>query len=110
MTLKWFYRVYKVGREKCCHINLRMKSLLKTSNLNFALVTCMGNRSKSLFYQVLFNKLHHRTNLIAFIFNNFVFKRQWRTQNLKILSSKGTSHTNSSSEWGHDSFAQQISP
>jgi hypothetical protein len=70
----------------------------------------MGNRSKSLFYQVLFNKLHHRTNLIALFFSNFVFKRQWRTQNFEILSSKGTSHTNSGSEWGNDSFVQQISP
>jgi hypothetical protein len=26
----------------------------------------MENRAKSLFYKVLFNKFHHRTNLIAF--------------------------------------------
>jgi hypothetical protein len=33
-----------------------------------------------------------------------------RTQNLDILSFKGTFHTNFDSEWGNESFVQQISP
>jgi hypothetical protein len=48
---------------------------------------------------------HHRTNLIALLFSNFEF-----TQNFEISSPKGTSHTNSDSEWGNESFIQQISP
>jgi hypothetical protein len=73
--------------------------LNKTSNLNFALGTCMGNRAKSLFHSVLFNKFLHETNLIALLFSN-----------LEILSPKGTSHTNSDSEWGNERFVQQIPP
>jgi sorbitol-specific phosphotransferase system component IIC len=49
--------------------------LNKTSNLNFVLGTCMRNRAKPLFYSVLFNKCHHRTNLIALLFSDFLFKR-----------------------------------
>jgi hypothetical protein len=60
--------------------------------------------------QVLFNKCHHRINLIAFLLYKFVFKRLWHTQNFQILSIKGTSHTNSDSEWGNESFVQQILP
>jgi hypothetical protein len=35
----------------------------------------MGYRAKKLFCPVLFNKFHHRTNLIALFFRAFVFKR-----------------------------------
>jgi hypothetical protein len=37
-------------------LNHPIECIHKTSNLNFALGTCIGNRAKSLFYQVLFNK------------------------------------------------------
>jgi hypothetical protein len=70
----------------------------------------MGNRAESLFYQVLFNKSHHKTNLIGLFFSSFVFERLWRTRSFEIFSPKGTSHTNSDSEWGNESFIQQISP
>jgi hypothetical protein len=33
-----------------------------------------------------------------------------RIQNFEMLSPKGTFHTNSDSEWGNDSFVQQILP
>jgi hypothetical protein len=35
----------------------------------------MGNRAKPLFNLVLFSKCHHRTNLVALLFSDFVFKR-----------------------------------
>jgi hypothetical protein len=70
----------------------------------------MGNRAKPLFYSVLFNKCHHRINLIALLFSDFVFKRCWRAQKFEIFSSKGTSHTYFMSEWENASFIQQILP
>jgi hypothetical protein len=68
----------------------------------------MGNRAKTLFYQVLFNEFHHRTKLMAFLFNTFAFVRQLGNQNPKTLNPKGTSHTNSDSEWGNEKFIKQI--
>jgi hypothetical protein len=69
----------------------------KTSNLNFTLEFCMGTSTKSLFYSGLFNKCHHRTNLIAFLlFSKIVSKRRKRTQKSEILNPL---HTNSDSEW-----------
>jgi hypothetical protein len=70
----------------------------------------MGNRGKSLIQSFLLNISHRRTDLIALLFGSFVFKIKWHTQNFEILSPKGTSHTNSNSEWGNESFVQQISP
>jgi hypothetical protein len=70
----------------------------------------MGNGAKPLFYSVLFNKCHHKTNMFTLSFSDFVFKRYWRTQKFEILSPKGTSHTNFVSEWENTSFIQQISP
>jgi hypothetical protein len=69
----------------------------------------MGNRAKSLFYSVLFNKYHRRSNLIELLFSNLVFLSLLDTQNFEIFSPKGTSHTNSDSEWENESFIQQIS-
>jgi hypothetical protein len=69
----------------------------------------MGNRAKSLFYSGLFNKFHHRQNLIAFFLSNFGFKSQSGTQNLKTMSLKGTFHTNSGSEWENENFVKRIS-
>jgi hypothetical protein len=68
----------------------------------------MGNRAKSLFCSVLFNEFHHRTKLMALLFSIFAFQRQLGTQNLKILSPKGTSHTNSDSEWGNEIFLSEF--
>jgi hypothetical protein len=59
----------------------------------------MGNRAKSQFCSFLLNEFHHRTKLMALLFSTFAFKRQLGTQNIKTLSPKGTSHTNSDSEW-----------
>jgi hypothetical protein len=87
-----------------------MKFLEQTSDLNFALGTWIGNRAKPLFYSVLFNKCHHRTDLIALLFSYFLFKREWRAQKFEISSPKGTFHTNFVSEWENASFIQQISP
>jgi hypothetical protein len=42
--------------------------------------------------------------------SNFLFKRLLRTQEFKKNSLKGTSHTNSDSDWGNESFIQQNSP
>jgi hypothetical protein len=70
----------------------------------------MGNRVKPLFYSVLFNKSHHITNLIALLFSEFLFKRQWRSQKFEILSPKGNNLTNFVSEWKNASFIQQNSP
>jgi hypothetical protein len=53
----------------------------------------MGNRATSLFCSVLFNKFHHRTNLIALFFRIFVFKRKLQSQNYEILSTRGMYHT-----------------
>jgi hypothetical protein len=64
----------------------------------------MGNRVKSLFCSVLFNEFHHRTKLMALLFSTFAFSRQLGTQNPKILSPKGTSHTNTDSELGNEKF------
>jgi hypothetical protein len=64
----------------------------------------MENGAKPLFYSVLFNKCHHRTNLFTFLFSDFAFKSYWRTQKFEISSPKGTSHTNFVSEWEKISF------
>jgi hypothetical protein len=68
----------------------------------------MGNRAKSLYCSVLFNEFHHRTKLMAFLFSIFAFQRQLGTQNPKTLKPKGTSHTNSDSEWGNEKFIKRI--
>jgi hypothetical protein len=57
----------------------------------------MRNRPNSLFYSVLFNKFHRRTNLLVLFFRNFVFV-------FEILCPKVTSLTNSESEWGKNKF------
>jgi hypothetical protein len=68
----------------------------------------MGNRAKSQFSSVLFNEFHHRTKLMALLFSTFAFSRQLGTQNPKTLSPKGTSHTNSDSEWGNEFFLSEF--
>jgi hypothetical protein len=45
---------------------------------------------------------------MALLFSNFAFHRQLGTQNPKSLNPKGTSHTNSDSEWGNEKFIKQI--
>jgi hypothetical protein len=49
--------------------------------------------------KVLFNKFHRRINLMVLLFNIRGPGTQLRTQNFEISSLKGTSHTNSDSEW-----------
>jgi hypothetical protein len=44
----------------------------------------MGNRAKPLFYSALFNKCHHRTNLIAFLSVIFYLKDNDVLKNLKF--------------------------
>jgi hypothetical protein len=47
------FRRYVLVKKSVVRFILSLENLLKkTSNLNFALGTCMGNRAKSLFYQV----------------------------------------------------------
>jgi hypothetical protein len=41
---------------------------------------------------------------MALLFSDFVFKRKLSTRNYKTLSLKGTSHTNSDSEWENENF------
>jgi hypothetical protein len=45
---------------------------------------------------------------MALLFSTFAFLRQLGTQNPKILNPKGTSHTNSDSEWENEKFIKQI--
>jgi hypothetical protein len=68
----------------------------------------MGNRAKSQFCSVLFNEFNHRIKLMALLFSTYAFQRQLGTQNLKTLSPKGNSHTNSDSEWGNEKFVKRI--
>jgi hypothetical protein len=44
----------------------------------------MENRAKSLFYSVLFNKFHHRTNLMALLVTRYIEVRKTE-KILKIL-------------------------
>jgi hypothetical protein len=60
--------------------------------------------------KVLFNKFDRGINLVAFCSVIWGQGIKLLPQNLEILSFKGTSHTNSDSEWGNESFVQQISP
>jgi hypothetical protein len=69
----------------------------------------MGNRAKSKFCSVLFNEFHHRTKLLEFLFSIFAIQRQLGTQNPKTWSPKGTSNTDSDSEWGNEKFIKRIS-
>jgi hypothetical protein len=64
----------------------------------------MENSAKSLFCSVFVNKFHHRTKFMVLLQSTFAFKRQLRIQNSKILSPRGTSHTNSDSEWENENF------
>jgi hypothetical protein len=59
--------------------------------------------------KVFFNKFHRRINLVAILFSNLGSRNKTTIQNFEILSPKGTFHTNFDSEWGNDSFVQQIS-
>jgi hypothetical protein len=59
---------------------------------------------------LLVNKFHHRKNLIA-VFSAILYNKDNGVfRNLEIFSPKGTSHTNSDSEWENESFIQVISP
>jgi hypothetical protein len=59
--------------------------------------------------KVLINKFRRRINLMVLLFSNLGTGTKLRTQNFEIASPKGTSHSNSDSEWGYESFVQQIS-
>jgi hypothetical protein len=69
------FRRYNFFEKSDVRFILEWNFLNKTSNLNFTFGSCMGNSAKSLFYSVLFNKFHHRTNLIALFTVNLVLKR-----------------------------------
>jgi hypothetical protein len=71
-----------------------------------------GKKGKITILSSFVQKISPKNKSDCFLFSNFVFQRYWRTQNFEILSHKGTSHTNSDSEWGNTgnaSFVQQIS-
>jgi hypothetical protein len=56
--------------------------------------------------KVLFNKFHRKINLVALLFWGLIWgpEIKLRIQNFKIFSPKGTSLTNSDSEWENESF------
>jgi hypothetical protein len=99
--LKFHKISYWIGRCNC-HFNTNLKISFTTCCRTYtskilcvwlALGSFMENSAKSQFYSVLFNKFHHKTNLIT------LFKRKLRSQDSEILRSKGTSHTNSDSDY-----------
>jgi hypothetical protein len=76
----------------------------------------MANSAKSLFYSVLFNNFYHVESFFHESFFSFTIEKIllhfalaiWYL-NLKkeILSLKGTSHTNSDSEWENENFVKR---